>query len=168
MAALKVGDAFPDGVSFTYVPTGGKKEDVTACGNGIKYNASTEAKDKKIVIVSVPGAFTPTCQEQHLKSYVEKKDELKAKGVDKVIFIAYNDHWVMSAWGKANDIYDDFIIFASDDGISFSKSIGWTLGDSGRTARYAIVVDHGKVTYAEKEEAGGIAVSGAEAVLAKL
>lgn len=44
MAPLKVGDAFPDGVSFTYVPTGGKKEDVTACGNGIKYNASTGKK----------------------------------------------------------------------------------------------------------------------------
>lgn len=165
-ASLKVGDAFPEGVTFTYVPTGGKKEDVAACGNGIKYDASKEAKDKKIIIVSVPGAFTPTCQEQHLKSYVEKKDELKAKGVDKVIFIAYNDHWVMSAWGKANDIYDDFIIFASDDG--FSKSIGWTLGDTGRTARYAVVVDNGKVTYASKEDAGGIAVSGAEAVVAKL
>jgi alkyl hydroperoxide reductase 1 len=78
--------------------------------------------------------------------------------------IAYNDAFVMSAWGKANNIKDDFFIFASDD--SFSKSIGWTLGE--RTARYAIAVDHGKVIYADKEDARGIEKSGAEAVLPKL
>lgn len=73
----------------------------------------------------------------------------------------------MSAWGKANNIKDDFIIFAADNGAEFSKSIGWTAGE--RTARYAIVVDHGKVTYAGLEtEKGSLEVSGAEAVLSKL
>jgi alkyl hydroperoxide reductase 1 len=58
-------------------------------------------------------------------------------------------------------------IFASDVELKFSKSIGWTLGE--RTARYAIVVDHGKVTFAAKEAGpGSIEQSGAEAVLAKL
>ncbi|KLU83287.1 peroxiredoxin type-2 [Magnaporthiopsis poae ATCC 64411] len=163
---LKAGDAFPEDVSFTYVPPSGKQEDVVACGTGIKYDASKEFKNKKVILVSVPGAFTPTCQEQHVTGFIAKRDELKAKGVDQVIFIAYNDHWVMSAWGKANGVYDDFILFASDDGAKFSKSLGWTLGE--RTARYAIVVDKGKVVYAEKESAGGTEVSGAQAVLAKL
>jgi alkyl hydroperoxide reductase 1 len=54
----------------------------------------------------------------------------------------------------------------SDDGTAFSKTLDWTLGE--RTARYAIIVDHGKVTYAEKEPARGVTVSGAEAALAKL
>jgi len=70
----------------------------------------TEFKDKKVVIVAVPGAFTPTCQEQHLSSYLEHLDDLKAKGVDQVIFIASNDAWVMSAWGKANGINDEKIV----------------------------------------------------------
>ena len=51
-------------------------------------------------------------------------------------------------------------------GAEFSKSIGWTMGE--RTARYALVIDHGKVTYAEKEPGKDVSVSSAEAVLAKL
>lgn len=70
----------------------------------------TEFKDKKVVIVSIPGAFTPTCSASHLPGYIEHKDELKAKGVDQVIFLAYNDPFVMSGWGKANNIKDDFIV----------------------------------------------------------
>lgn len=167
MPELKAGDSFPEGVSFTYVPPSPEKADIIACGVGVKYDASKEAKDKKIVIVAVPGAFTPTCQEQHVVSYIANKEKLKAKGVDRVVFIASNDHWVMSAWGKANGVKDDYIIFASDDGLAFSKSIGWIQGD--RTQRYAIVVDHGKVVYAERDTVRGtIANSGAEGVLAHL
>jgi len=58
----------------------------------------------------VPGAFTPTCQAYHLPSYIAKIDQLRAKGVDQVICIGYNDVWVMSAWGKANGITDDSIV----------------------------------------------------------
>lgn len=166
MSGLKAGDSFPESVSFTYIaPTG--ELDITACGLGIQYDASKEFQDKKVVLVAVPGAFTPTCQVSHVTSYIAKRDELKAKGVDQVIFIASNDHWVMSAWGKANGIQDDSILFMSDAGLEFSKKIGWANGD--RTLRYAIVVDHGKVTYAEVDtERGSIAKSGAEGVLAKL
>lgn len=57
-------------------------------------------------------------------------------------------------------------LFTSDDGTAFSKSIGWTLGE--RTGRYALIVDHGKVVYAENEPGRGVTVSGADAVLAKL
>ena len=114
----------------------------------------------------MPGAFTPTCQQSHLPSYLESREALKAKGVDQVVVIAFNDAFVMSAWGKANNVGDDFFIFASDDQ-GFSKSIGWTMGE--RTARYAIAIDHGKVLYAEKEEVGkNMTVSAAQAVLPKL
>jgi alkyl hydroperoxide reductase 1 len=54
----------------------------------------------------------------------------------------------------------------SDVGTAFSQKIGWTQGE--RTARYALVIDHGKITYAEKEPTKGVSVSGADAVLAKL
>lgn len=71
---------------------------------------SPEFKDKKAVIVSVPGAFTPTCQNTHITGYLAKLGELKAKGVDVVITIAFNDPFVMAAWGKANGIKDDSIV----------------------------------------------------------
>jgi len=115
----------------------------------------------------VPGAFTPTCQEKHVTSYLENLDKLKAKGVDQVIFIAANDQWVMAAWGKANGVKDDSILFTSDTGLEFSNKYGWVIGE--RTRRYAIIVDHGKVTYSGIDEVrGSIAKSGAEGVLAKL
>jgi len=72
----------------------------------------TEFKDKKVVLVSVPGAFTPTCQVTHITGYLAKLSELKAKGADLVIAIAYNDPFVMSAWGKANGIKDDSLVRA--------------------------------------------------------
>lgn len=105
-----VGKPFPDGVSFTYVPPSPDKAEVTACGMPIKFDASKEFKDKKVVLVSVPGAFTPTCQANHLTGYIQKLDDLKKSGADLIIFIAYNDPFVMSAWGKANGIVDDKIV----------------------------------------------------------
>ncbi|KAI0125083.1 peroxiredoxin [Xylariales sp. AK1849] len=166
MSALKAGDAFPEAVSFTYVAPTPDKTEITACGLPQKYDASKEFQDKKVVLVSVPGAFTPTCQADHVTGYIARVDKLKAAGVDQIIFIAYNDAFVMSAWGKANGIVDNSILFMSDDEAAFSSKLGWTMG--ARTARYALIIDHGKVTYAEKEPVKGVDVSGAEAVLAKL
>nr|QFQ66322.1 redoxin [Phanerochaete pseudomagnoliae]QFQ66323.1 AhpC-TSA [Phanerochaete pseudomagnoliae]QFQ66324.1 AhpC-TSA [Phanerochaete pseudomagnoliae]QFQ66325.1 AhpC-TSA [Phanerochaete pseudomagnoliae]QFQ66329.1 AhpC-TSA [Phanerochaete pseudomagnoliae] len=165
MSALKAGDAFPADVSFLYVKPTPETSDVLACGRPTPFNARAEFKDKKAVIVSVPGAFTPTCQNTHITGYLSKLEELKAKA-DVVIVIAFNDPFVMAAWGKANGIKDDSILFATDNEAAFSKTLGWTLGP--RTARYAIVVDHGKVIYAEKEPAGDVGVSGVDAVLSKL
>ncbi|CRK27749.1 Peroxiredoxin Pen c 3 like protein [Verticillium longisporum] len=165
--SLKVGDSFPEGVIFSYVPVQPETSEFTACGIPVNYNASKEFANKKVILVAVPGAFTPTCSVAHVPSYLANLDALKAKGVDQVVFIAYNDAFVMSAWGKANGVKDEFILFASDAGAAFSQSIGWTLGE--RTARYALVVDHGKVTYSELEtEKGSIALTGAEGVLSKL
>ncbi|KAK1833182.1 Redoxin [Podospora conica] len=166
MPSLTPGSPFPPNVTFTYIPPTGSL-DLTACGLPQKYDASKEFASKKVVLVAVPGAFTPTCQVQHVTSYIDKLPELRAAGVDQVVFIASNDQFVMAAWGKANGVKDESILFASDVGLEFSKSIGWVNGD--RTARYAVVVDHGKVVYADVDtERGSIAKSGAEAVLAKL
>ncbi|KAI1819946.1 Redoxin [Xylaria intraflava] len=166
MSALKAGDAFPEDVKFTYVKPAPETSDVLACGVPIAFKASEEFKNKKVVIVAVPGAFTPTCQNTHITGYLAKLRDVKAKGVDQVICIAYNDAFVMSAWAKANGVKDDSLLFMSDGEAEFSKTIGWTLGP--RTARYAIIVDHGKVVYAEKEPGREVTVSGVDAVLAKL
>jgi len=165
MAPLKPGEAFPDGVVFTTVAPNDK--DITACGLPIKYNASEQFKGNKAILVAVPGAFTPACQEQHLQSYLANLDRLKAKGVDTIVVIAYNDAWVMDAWRKANGVQDPSVIFANDDDNNFSKSLGWTNGQ--RLGRYLIIVDHGKVVYADIETVkGSIEKSGAEAALAHL
>jgi len=113
----------------------------------------------------VPGAFTPGCSVRHLPGYITALEDIKGKKVDVVAVLAFNDAWVMSAWGKANAIKDE-ILFLSDPETKFSKSIGWNLGD--RTARYAMIIDHGKVVYAEKEPGREVTVSGAQAVLSKL
>jgi len=148
----------------------------------------TEWADKKVVLFAVPGAFTPDCSARHLPGYIENLSKFKTKGVDVIAVIAFNDAWVMSAWGKANGIKGDDIVsyppscypslfadkmnanfaqlFLNDPGTAFSKQLGWTQGE--RTARYALIIDHGKITYAEKEPGHEVTVSGAEAVLAKL
>jgi len=166
MPELKVGDSFPDGVVFSYVPYTEEKGDITACGIPQNYNASKEWADKKVVLFAVPGAFTPGCSARHLPGYIDKQKEMKAKGVDVIAVLAFNDAWVMSAWGKANGIKGDDILFLSDPEVKFGKSLGWTMGE--RLARWAMVIDHGKITYAEKEPAREVTVSSADAVLAKL
>ncbi|TAQ85542.1 hypothetical protein B7494_g6131 [Chlorociboria aeruginascens] len=166
MPELKVGDSFPSDVTFSYVPYTPENSDITSCGIPINYNASKEWAGKKVVLFSVPGAFTPGCSAKHLPGYIENLSKLRAKGVDIVATIAFNDAWVMSAWGKANGIKGDDILFLSDPETKFSKQIGWTSGE--RTARYALVIDNGKIVYAEKEPGREVTVSSAEAVLARL
>ncbi|KAF9889318.1 hypothetical protein FE257_007427 [Aspergillus nanangensis] len=164
--ALKTGDSFPTDVVFQYIPWTEEKGDITACGIPISYNASKEWADKKVVLFSVPGAFTPTCSINHMPGYIQNLPQLKEKGVQVVAVVASNDPFVMSAWNKANNVKDD-ILFLSDPEARFSSSIGWA--NAGRTGRYAVVIDHGKVTYAQIEtEKGAVKVSGADAVLAHL
>ena len=69
-----------------------------------------EFANKKVVLFSVPGAFTPGCSAKHLPGFIENLSTLKTKGVDVIACIAYNDAFVMSAWGKANGIKDDSIV----------------------------------------------------------
>jgi len=164
MATIKVGDKIPSGI-FQYVPYTPDLADVKACGKPV--NLSTDAwKGKKVVLFSVPGAFTPTCHVSHLPGYIAKYKEIKSKGVDVVACLAYNDAWVMSAWGRAAGVTDE-ILMLSDTGATWSGQIGLTLGE--RTGRYALVVDDLVVTSINVEtNPSALEVSGAEHVLPKL
>ncbi|KAL1599980.1 hypothetical protein SLS59_006053 [Nothophoma quercina] len=168
MAPLKVGDSLPQGVKFEWAPI--TDADPTACGRPQEYDANKEWAGKKVVLVSVPGAFTPGCQAYHLPPYIQKLSELKSKGVDVVAVIASNDSWVMNAWGKVNGVKGDDILFLSDTKSFFSKNHGWAAGMGDRNGRWAMVFDKdGKVIYAENESnPGQVTVSGADEVLAKL
>jgi peroxiredoxin len=71
---------------------------------------------------NVKGAFTPGCQARHLPPYIQHLSELRAKGVDIVAFIATNDAFVMSAWGKVNKVAGDDIVWLSTHGRDSSSS----------------------------------------------
>ncbi|KAL8794833.1 MAG: hypothetical protein Q9195_002661 [Heterodermia aff. obscurata] len=117
MSGIKPGDAFPEGITFSYVPYTPESDSITSCGIPTNYDASKEFSDKKVVLFAVPGAFTPGCSVRHLPGYIEKYSALKEKGVDIVAVIAMNDAWVMDAWRKANGVKGDGIV-----GLSLASS----------------------------------------------
>lgn len=128
---------------------------------------------KKVVLFAVPGAFTPTCHNQHLPGFVSHLDAIKAKGVDTVACISVNDVFVMDAWGKASGA-DGAVTFLADGNAEFTKGIGLEMDGSGfgmgvRSQRYAMVIDDGVVQSLSVEpQAGQADVTGAEAILASL
>jgi len=148
--------------------------DPTSCSMPQEYDASKEWKGKKVVLVSVPGAFTPGCQARHLPPYIGNIDSILQKGVDLVAVIASNDGWVMSAWGKVNGVKvgsnqpvhstdspakstafqdSEKILFLSDTKTQYSKQIGWQAGMGERNGRWAMIIEKdGTISYAEKEQ----------------
>src|ERR1700704_1856037 len=78
---------------------------------------------KKVVMFSLPGAFTPTCSSKHLPGYVKELPALKAKGVDIVACLSVNDHWVMKFWAEAHDALGKIVMLADGNG-DFSKALG--------------------------------------------
>ncbi len=124
---------------------------------------------KKVVLVSVPGAFTPTCSLNHLPGFVDQADQLTAKGVDTVACMAVNDVFVMDAWGKDRGVGEKVIMLADGNG-EYSRALGLELDATGfgmgmRGQRFAIVVDDGVATHVAIEDPGQFEVSKAEAIL---
>ena len=128
-------------------------------------------KGKKVALFSVPGAFTPTCSAKHLPGFVEKADELKAKGVDEIVGTAVNDAFVLQAWNKANG--SDQITMLADGNGDFAQALGLTMDGSGfglgkRGQRYSMIVDDGVVQELNVEAPGDFNVSSAEHMLGQL
>jgi alkyl hydroperoxide reductase 1 len=119
-----------------------------------EYDASKEFANKKVVLVSVPGAFTPGCQAFHIPPYLQNAEKIAGKGVDLTVIIASNDSWVMSAWGKVNGVKGDSkTLFMSDTKTFFSKEHGWQAGMGDRNGRWAMIVEKdGTISYAENEK----------------
>ncbi|KAI0746301.1 Redoxin-domain-containing protein [Daedaleopsis nitida] len=167
---VKVGDTIPQG-AFTYIPWSPELEDNAVCGLPVTLNTD-EWKGKKVVLVSVPGAFTRLCHSEHLPPFVKKIDEFKAKGVDVVAVVAANDAFVMSGWARFTGLKDK-ILPLSDPNAKWSSELGLSqdlsaMGWGTRTKRYALVIDDLRVTYVGVETERKVSVSGADAVLAAL
>ena len=127
---------------------------------------------KKVVLVSVPGAFTPTCSMNHLPGFVDQFDALKEKDVDTVACLAVNDVFVMHAWGKDRGVGDNILMLADGNG-EYAEALGLEMDASGfgmgmRGQRFALVVDDGVATHVAVEAPGQFEVSKAEAILEAL
>ena len=159
--AIKAGDKMPAGTFKTKTKDG--IQDLTT---------DQLFKGKTVVLFSVPGAFTPTCDAKHLPGYVDKAAAIKAKGVDTIACVAVNDAWVMEAWGKAHDVGDKILLLADGSG-DFTRAMDLVMDGTGfglglRSKRYAAVIEDGIITQLNVEETGGISVSSCESVLASL
>tara|TARA_B100001142_G_scaffold320646_1_gene366026 strand:- start:354 stop:839 length:486 start_codon:yes stop_codon:yes gene_type:complete len=130
-------------------------------------------KGRKVAIFALPGAFTPTCSAQHLPSYKNNVDALKAKGVDAIGCVAVNDAFVMQAWGESQNIGDEIDMLADGNG-EFARSTGLVLDGTGfglgeRTTRFSMIVENGVVTILNVEDnPGELNVSSAEHLLQQL
>ena len=127
---------------------------------------------KKVVLVSVPGAFTPTCSASHLPGFVNQVAELGAKGVDSIAFMSVNDVFVMDAWGKDQNV-DDKVIMLADGNGEYAEALdlqmdGTAFGMGTRSQRFAMIVDDGIATHVAVEAPGQFEVSKVEAILAQL
>ena len=131
-------------------------------------------KGRKVVVFAVPGAFTPTCHSAHVPSFVRTKDQFDAKGVDEIICVSCNDPFVMKAWGEATGASAAGITMLADAQSEFTRAIGMDFdaapaGLMGRSRRYAMLVEDGKVTLFQPEESPGVCeISGGETLLANM
>lgn len=127
---------------------------------------------KKVVLIGLPGAFTPTCSMNHLPGFLENHDALKARGVDEIAVVATNDAHVMHAWGDSLKALGK-IRFLADWDASFTTALGLDLDLSMaklglRSKRYSMIVDDGVVAQLNVEDEPGVGVSGAAATLEQL
>ena len=143
---------------------------MTASGPG---PISTEElfRGKKVVLFSVPGAFTPTCSAQHLPGCGERADEILGQGVDTIACMAVNDVFVMNAWGKSAKA--ERIQMLADGNGEFTRALGLGLdatafGMGQRSQRFALVAEDGVVSDLFVEAPGEFRVSSAEHVLSSL
>lgn len=126
---------------------------------------------KKVALFSVPGAFTPTCSARHLPGFVDKAQDLKAKGVDEIVATAVNDPFVLSAWNKTSGSED--ITMLADGNGDFAEALGLTMDGSAfglgkRGQRFSMVIEDGVVKELNVEAPGDFSVSSAEHLLGQL
>lgn len=126
---------------------------------------------RKVVLFSVPGAFTPTCSAKHLPGFIAHVDDFFERGVDAIACVSVNDVFVMDAWGKCAGA--ERIDMLADGNGEFAAALGLEQdftehGMGRRSRRFALVADDGIVTGLFVEAPGEFRVSSAEHVLQEL
>ena len=157
---IQVGDRLPD-VPLTIATAEGPQATTSS-----DYFAG-----KKVALFAVPGAYTPTCSARHLPSFVDKAEDLKAKGVDEIACTSVNDAFVMGAWNQAQGS-QDITMLADGNGL-FAKAVGLEMdaskfGMGQRSQRYSAIVNDGVVEQLNVEAPGEYSASSAETMLGQL
>ena len=159
--AIKEGDRLPDATFMTYGPEGPRP-----------ITTDEVFKGKRVALIAVPGAFTPTCSAKHLPGFKEKAADLRARGIDAIACVSVNDVFVMKAWGADQGVGEDIIMLADGNG-AFTKDIGLDMdaskfGMGPRSQRYSMIVNDGVVEKLNVEEGGEFRVSSADYMMAQL
>jgi peroxiredoxin len=159
--AIKEGDKLPDATFMTYGAEGPRP-----------ITTDEVFKGKRVALLAVPGAFTPTCSAKHLPGFKEHAADLRSKGVDAIACVSVNDVFVMKAWGADQGVGDDIIMLADGNG-AFTNAIGLGMdaskfGMGPRSQRYSMIVNDGVVEKLNVEEGGEFRVSSADYMLAQL
>jgi peroxiredoxin len=160
---IKVGDRVPN-ATFRVMTTEGPQPKTT----------DEVFKGRKVALFAVPGAFTPTCSNNHLPGFIKNADAIKAKGVNIIAVTAVNDAFVMDAWRKMSDAGGKIDLYLADGNADFAKAVGLDVDDTDkgrgiRSQRYSLIAENGVVTSLNIEDAPGKAdVSGAANLLMQL
>ena len=165
---IKAGDHVPDATLAEFIET--ETEGCTLGPNSFK--VADLVKGKTIALFAVPGAFTPTCSNQHLPGYIKLADQLKAKGVDEIWCVAVNDAFVMGAWGRDQGAQGKVRMMA-DGSAEWTRKLGLELdltarGLGVRSRRYSALLKDGVVKQLNLENGGEFKVSDAATLLSQL
>lgn len=160
---IAVGDRLPDATFTLMGPEGPTQRTVAQLTAG-----------RKVALFAVPGAFTPTCSNKHVPSFIEAADDLRAKGVDEIACVSVNDVFVMKAWGEQTGATGAGITMLSDAESAFTTALGldFTAPPAGlikRSQRYSMLVDDGVVKILNLENSpGDAAASLGDALVAQI
>jgi peroxiredoxin len=154
--SLAVGQKLPEATFFVPGESGPEKR-----------TGSELFAGRKIVLVGMPGAFTPTCHRNHLPGFIEYRDAILAKGVDEILVLTTNDAFVMRAWAEASGAKDR-LLFISDGNAEFVQKAGLAIdrtekGMGIRSQRFAMIVENGVVTSLAVEDQPGQTIASAAA-----
>ncbi len=142
---ISIGEKIPD-VSFMNFGAGGLSQ----------HRTSDMFSGKRVLLIGIPGAFTPVCSGNHLPAYVQDSAGFLDLGIDEIMCISVNDAFVMRAFGDAQNANGKVAMVADSDG-EFTRKIGLDVDASAfglgiRSQRYAMVVNDGMVEAIETED----------------
>ena len=153
---LKIKDNIPDVEVFQLINN-----------EPVKIRIKKMFKEKKSILLGMPGAFTSVCSSKHLPGYLNNIDRFKSKGIELIACIAVNDPFVMNAWGKKQNVHEN-ILMLGDPFLTFTKSIGAEVDKFGRglgirSNRYTMLIEDNKISHIrEEKETGMCEISAAE------
>lgn len=141
------GDTLPEGALVTPGPEGPQKVDTKTLFAG-----------KTAVLIGVPGAFTPTCSFNHLPTFLERNDALRAKGIDELAVVSVNDPFVMKAWRDATG-GEGKVTYLADPQGEFVNKLGLDMDipplGGRRSKRFCILLKDGVVDQLMIEDSPG-------------